>query len=63
MKEMEPYLVEFREDDTMKDKNYLLDCAVRGENYWPIIVITYDECTFSANDSIQKAWTQVSETF
>lgn len=57
MKEMEPYLVEFKEDGTMKDKNYPLDCAVGGKNRRPIIVITYDECTFSANGGIPKAWT------
>lgn len=46
MKEMEPYLVEFREDGTMKEKDYLLDCAVGGENCRPIIVITYDDVHF-----------------
>ena len=52
MKEIEPYLIEFREDDTIKDKNHLLNYAVEGENCWPIIVIIYDECTFLANDDI-----------
>lgn len=63
MKEMDPYLVEFKEDDTMKDKNYPLDYALRGENCRPVIVITNDECTFSANDSIRKAWTHIDEIF
>ena len=55
IKEMELYLVEFRENDTIKDKNYSLDCAVGGENRRSIIVITHDECTFLANNDIQKA--------
>ena len=32
MKELEPYLVEFNEDGTMKDKEYPLDCAIRSTN-------------------------------
>ena len=52
MKKMEPYLVEFRKNGTMKDKNYILDCAVEGENCWPIIVIIYDKCIFLVNDGI-----------
>lgn len=29
----------------------------------PIIVITHDECTFFANDGIQRVWTQKKDTF
>lgn len=54
MKELEPYLVEFEIDGTMKAKNYFSDCEVRGNNCRPIIVITYDEYTFSSNNGIQK---------
>lgn len=52
IKEMEPYFIEFREDDVMKDKNYLLDYIVKGENCRPIIVITHNEYIFLANDGI-----------
>lgn len=52
MKELELYLVEFKMDGTIKAKNYLLDCEVRGDNCRPIIVITYDEYTFSSNNGI-----------
>ncbi len=57
MEELKPYIVEFFEDGTMKPKVYPFDCALGGENRRPIIVITHDECTFSANDGVRKAWT------
>lgn len=63
MEELKPYMVEFDENDVMKPKVYSSDCAVRGENRRPIIVITHDECTFSANDGVQKAWTQIEDAF
>ena len=63
MEELKFYMVEFNEDDTMKDKEYPLDCAVSGEIRQTIIVITHDECMFSANDGICKAWTRVEDTF
>ena len=53
--DLKSYLVEFNEDDTMKDKTYLPDCAVKGEDCRPIIIITHNECTFLANDGICKA--------
>lgn len=58
MKELEPYLVEFEEDGSMKTKEYLSDCVVGGDIHRPVIAITHDKCTFSANNRIQKAWTQ-----
>ena len=63
MKELGTYLVEFEEDGTMKAKNYPLDYKVEGEKRRPIIVIKHDECTFSSNDSICKAWTRIGDTF
>ena len=50
------YVIEFNEDGTMKNKKYLLDGVVGREFRRPIIVITYDECTFPANDDICKAY-------
>lgn len=55
MKELRPYLVEFREDETKKNV-YSLDWAVDGEKRWLIIVITHDECIFSANNRVKQAW-------
>ena len=52
---LKPYMVEFEEDGTMKPKIYPFDCAVRGDKRRPIIVITHDECRFSANDGIRRA--------
>ena len=63
MEDLKPYMVEFEEDGTMKPKIYPSDCAVGGNDRRPIIVITHDECTFSANDGIRKAWTRVGDTF
>lgn len=47
----------------MKTKNYPSDCKVKSDKCQPIIVITYNECTFSLNDSICKTWTQIGDTF
>jgi hypothetical protein len=50
------YLVEFNEDGTIKDKAYPLGCEVYGSESRPIILVTHDEATFSANDGICRAW-------
>ena len=63
IKDLKPYLVEFNEDGTMKDKMYPPDCVVGGEDCRPVIIITQDECTFLANDGICKTWTRVGDTF
>ena len=63
MEELKPYMVEFNEDGAMKAKDYPVDCAVGGEERRPVIVITHDECTFSANNGIRKAWTRKGDTF
>lgn len=56
-------MIKFEEDCTMKPKIYPFDCAVGGNNSQPIIVITYNECTFSAKDGIQRPWTRVGNNF
>lgn len=63
MEELKPYMVGFEEDGAMKDKIYPPDCVVGGQNRRPVILITHDECTFSANDGIRKAWTRKGDTF
>lgn len=55
MKEIWPYLVEFKKDDIMKDKNYFSNYAIKDEDCRLVIIIIHDECIFSANNSIQKA--------
>ena len=63
MEELKPYTVEFYEDGAIKPKVYSFGYAMRTENRQPIIVITHDECTFSGNDGVQKAWTLERDTF
>ena len=63
MEESKPYMVEFNEDGAMKAKEYPVDYVVGGDKRRPIIKITHDECTFSANDGAQKAWTREGDTF
>lgn len=38
----------------MKLKIYLVDYAMEKNNWRLIIVITYDECSFLANNKVQK---------
>ena len=57
MKSLLPYLVEFQDDGTILHKEYPEGCVVGGPDQRPIIMITHDENTFSANDSQRKAWT------
>ena len=52
MKDLELYLVEFKKDGSMKTKNYPDNCVIGANIRQPIIVITYNEYTFSANDGI-----------
>lgn len=63
MEDLKPYMAEFEEDGTMKPKVYPPGCIIGSEDYRPIIVIIHDECTFSANDGIQRAWTRIGDTF
>ncbi len=58
MEELKPFLVEINKDGTMRSKVYPPNCVVESEDYRSIIVITHDECTFSANDGIRRAYTQ-----
>ena len=55
IEELKPYMVEVDEDGGMKAKEYLVDCAVGVDERQPVIIITHDECIFSANDGVQKA--------
>ena len=63
MEDLKPYMVEFEENGTMKPKVYPEDCVVGGDKRQPIIMITYDECMFSSNDRIWRAWTQIGDTY
>ena len=54
MEELKPYIVKFNKYGTIKAKDYSSHCVVGGEEQRPIIIITHDECTFSANNNIRK---------
>lgn len=55
MEELKLYMVEFYENSVMKPKTYPPDYAVGENNRRPVIVITYDEYTFSVNDGVFRA--------
>ena len=63
MKDLELYLMEFEENESMKTKNYPDDCTGGGDICCPVIVITHNDYTFSTNDGIQKVWTQIRDIF
>ena len=58
MKGLLSYLVEFSKDGFILPKEYPKDCTVGGPDCRPIIMITHDESTFSANDGHRKVWTK-----
>lgn len=45
-------MVEFKEDGTIKPKMYPDECVVEGPIQQLVIIITYEKCTFSVNDSV-----------
>ena len=55
MEDLKPHMVEIEENGEMKRKNYPFVWAVRDDDCWLIIVITYDECTFSVKHRIRRA--------
>lgn len=57
MEELKSYMFEFDKNGAMKAKEYLDNCAMRGNKCQPVIIITHDECTFFTNDGIHKTWT------
>lgn len=54
IEELKLYIIEFNKDSTIKAKDYPVDCAIGEKKHYPIIVITYNEYTFSANNRIWK---------
>lgn len=56
MKDLSAYIVDFKADGSMEEKDYPSDCIVGGSDRRPIIVITHDESIFSANDGKRQAW-------
>ena len=57
MKSLLPYFVGFSNNGSILSKIHPDDCAVEGSDQRPIIMIKYDEKTFSANEGRRKVWT------
>ena len=57
MKSLLPYFVEFSDDRSILSHVYPDDYVVVRLDRRSIIMITYDESTFSANDGGRKVWT------
>ncbi len=60
--ELKWYNARFQEYSIMKLEKYPLDCIVEDEERWPIIVITHNECNFSANTCVPKVQTRIDDT-
>jgi hypothetical protein len=58
LEELWPYVVEFNDDGSMKDKTYPENYVVGSEdnNFRPIIIITHDESIFQSHDSRRQGW-------
>ena len=52
MKKIDTYLIKFKKDSTIKDNNYPLDYAIRGENCRANIVIIHDKYKFLVYNNI-----------
>ncbi len=57
MKSLLPHFVEFSDDGSILPKVYPDDCAIERSDRRPVIMITHDESTFSANNCRRKIWT------
>lgn len=44
--------MKFEKESKIKSKTNIFNYAVRENEYQTIIIITYDECIFSANDRV-----------
>lgn len=56
-------MIEFEQNDIIKNSIYLFNYVVYGNNYSLIIVKIYDKYTFSVNNIICKTWTQKKDIF
>lgn len=55
MKDLEPYLVKFEEDRSMKTKKYLDNCAIGKYKGCFVIIIIHNKYIFFVNNEIWKA--------
>lgn len=54
IEELKLYVVKFEENDIIKPKIYLFNSTIGGNKWWLIIIITYDERTFFANNKVPR---------
>ena len=54
IKALLPCFVKLKEDNIFLSKEYPDDCIIKGWNQQPIIIITYNESIFFANNSRWK---------
>lgn len=54
MKKLILYIIDFYDNSVIKSKVYFFNCIVWSKNCKPIIIITYDKCTFFANNGVWK---------
>lgn len=52
MKDLKSYMIEFKENGTIKHKVYFNDYVVKDPNQYLVIVIIHNECIFSVNDGV-----------
>lgn len=55
IEELKLYIIEFKKNGAIKNNIYLSNYVVYDNDYHQIIMIIYNKCLFSANDTIQKA--------
>lgn len=55
IKEFKQYMVEVEKNDIIKEKIYPLNYPVYNNNYYPIMIITYNKYIFFVNNNIWKA--------
>lgn len=63
IKELKSYIIKFEENKIMKLKIYPFNCIFGRDNYYLIVMITYNKYTFFANSRVQKIWMQKKEIF
>lgn len=54
MEKLKLFLEKFNENGTIRSKIYFCHYIVRDEDFYPIIIITYDKYIFMVNDGIQQ---------
>lgn len=62
-KELKLYIIKFEKNNILRPKIYPANCTVWGDWQWLVIIITHNNCIFSANNRIQGTWTWKKNRF